>query len=71
MKIVMLGHSGAGKTTYLSLMYTEMQDGIGGFQVRAKNSSQHRQLLADAQAIRSSQYPPATNHRASYNLALS
>ena len=70
-KIVMLGHSGAGKTTYLSLMYAEMQDGIGGFQVRAKNSSQHSQLLADARAIRSSRYPPATNRRASYDLALS
>ena len=31
MKIVMLGHSGAGKTTYLSLMYAEMLDGIAGF----------------------------------------
>jgi len=70
-KIVMLGHSGAGKTTYLSLMYAEMQDGIGGFQVRAKNGSQHSQLLADARAIRSSRYPPLTNHRASYDLALS
>ncbi len=71
MKIVMLGHSGAGKTTYLSLMYAEMQGGIGGFQVRAKNSSQHSQLLADARAIRSSRYPPATNRRGSYDLALS
>lgn len=70
MKIVMLGHSGAGKTTYLSLMYAEMQVGIGGFQVRAKDSGQHSQLLADARAIRSSRYPPITNRRASYDLAL-
>jgi hypothetical protein len=69
-KIVMLGHSGAGKTTYLSLMYAEMQVGIGGFQVRAKNTGQHDQLLADARAIRTSRYPPATNRRASYDLAL-
>jgi hypothetical protein len=69
-KIVMLGHSGAGKTTYLSLMYAEMQVGIGGFQVRAKDSGQHSQLLADARAIRSSRYPPITNRRASYDLAL-
>jgi hypothetical protein len=66
----MLGHSGAGKTTYLSLMYAEMQVGIGGFQVRAKDSGQHSQLLADARAIRSSRYPPITNRRASYDLAL-
>jgi hypothetical protein len=66
----MLGHSGAGKTTYLSLMYAEMQEAIGGFQVSAKNDSQHRQLLADARAIRASRYPPATNRRASYDLML-
>ena len=35
MKIVMLGHSGAGKTTYLSLMYAEMHEGVAGFRVRA------------------------------------
>jgi len=70
-KIMMLGHSGAGKTTYLSLMYAEMQDGIGGFRVRAADTGHHQQLLSDARQIRSSRYPPATRQRASYDLALS
>ncbi len=71
MKIVMLGHSGAGKTTYLALMYFEMQEDIGGFRVRAKDPQHHQQLLQDAQAIRVSRYPAPTHQRASYDLALS
>lgn len=71
MKIVMLGHSGAGKTTYLSLMYAEMQDGIADFRVRATDDAHHQQLLDDARLIRKSRYPPATRQRASYDFALS
>lgn len=71
MKIVMLGHSGAGKTTYLSLMYAEMQEGIAGFRVQADDQEHHKQLLSDARQIRASRYPPATRQRASYDLTLS
>lgn len=67
----MLGHSGAGKTTYLSLMYAAMQEGIGGFQVQVSNAQYHQQLLHDAQQILASRYPPATRQRASYDLTLS
>jgi len=70
-KIVMLGHSGAGKTTYLSLMYAEMQEGIAGFRVQANDDEHHKQLLRDAQQILASRYPPATRQRASYDLTLS
>ncbi len=70
MKIVMLGHSGAGKTTYLSLMYAEMQEGIAGFRVQADDQEHHQQLLRDARQIRASRYPPATRQRASYDLTL-
>jgi hypothetical protein len=71
MKIVMLGNSGAGKTTYLSLMYDEMRGGVAGFEVRAREGGHHRQLLTDARAIRSSRYPPPTNRRDSFDFALS
>lgn len=71
MKIMMLGHSGAGKTTYLSLMYAEMQEGIAGFRVQANDDEQHKQLLRDAREIRASRYPPATRQRESYDLTLS
>jgi hypothetical protein len=70
-KIVMLGHTGAGKTTYLSLMYAEMQDGIAGFRIRATDNAHHRQLLQDAREILRSRYPPATRQRASYDFTLS
>lgn len=67
----MLGHSGAGKTTYLSLMYAEMQEGIAEFRVQANDGQHHKQLLHDARQIRASRYPPATRQRASYDLTLS
>jgi MftR C-terminal domain len=41
MKIVMLGHSNAGKTTYMSLMYEAMQEGVGGFVVSADSQEDH------------------------------
>jgi hypothetical protein len=69
--IVMLGHSGAGKTTYVSLMYAEMHAGVAGFQVRAGDDDHHRQLMTDAKAIRAGTYPAATHRRARYDLALS
>lgn len=67
----MLGASGAGKTTYVSLMYAEMQRDVGGFRVFTANAAQHRQLLADAGAIRNGRYPESTHRRASYDLSLS
>jgi Double-GTPase 2 len=70
-KIVMLGYSGAGKTTYVSLMYAEMQEGVCGFRVRANDGAHHRQLMADAKAIRGGTYPAATHRRTSYDLVLS
>ena len=66
----MLGHSGAGKTTYVSLMYAEMHKGVAGFRVRAGDDDHHRQLMADAKAIRAGTYPAATHRRARYDLAL-
>lgn len=66
----MLGHSGAGKTTYLSLMYAAMYQGVEGFQVRAGDDGHHRQLVADAAAIMAGRYPAATHRRACYDLVL-
>ncbi|MGH8573579.1 MAG: hypothetical protein ACREX8_13545 [Gammaproteobacteria bacterium] len=66
----MLGHSGAGKTTYVSLMYREMQDGVAGFQLRAQKPKDHDQLLRDAAAILHGRYPDPTHQRTSYQLVL-
>lgn len=70
MNIVMLGHSGAGKTTYVSLMYQAMQRSTGGFTVRADKDKHHRQLLADADEILRGRYPDPTHQRTSYPLTL-
>jgi hypothetical protein len=66
----MLGNSGAGKTTYLSLMYAEMSEGVAGFQVRARSDAHHQVLMKDARGIRTGVYPAVTHRRASYDLAL-
>ncbi|WP_411150483.1 TRAFAC clade GTPase domain-containing protein [Streptomyces sp. A30] len=70
MNIVMLGHSAAGKTTYMALMYSTMNSGPFGFEVLCKDREQHRQLLLSAQAILRGDYPPPTDHRQIYNLKL-
>jgi hypothetical protein len=70
MNIVMLGHHGAGTTTFVSLMYCDMQDGVHGFALRATDHMQHRQLMADADRIRRGHYPAATHRRTSFDLVL-
>ncbi len=44
MDIVMLGHSAAGKTSYLSLMYAAMCDGVEGMTLRTADRDAHRSL---------------------------
>lgn len=66
----MLGHSGAGKTTYVSLMYHAMWEGAGGFEVRANNTGQHQRLITDATGIYRGRYPDPTHQRAMYELTL-
>ena len=70
MNIVMLGHSGAGKTTYVSLMYREMQNAIAGFQVRAEKDKHHKQLMRAGKDIVSGRYPDPTHQRASFDFVL-
>jgi hypothetical protein len=57
----MLGHSDAGKTTYMSLMYEMMGRGVGGFVVSAENPDDHVRLSAAAKAIRTGRYPPVSD----------
>jgi hypothetical protein len=73
MRIVMLGHSNAGKTTYIAMMYQFMNKGKGhkGFHIQARDSRQHSELLENAQAINSGRYPPATSRRDAYEFDLS
>ena len=70
MKIVMLGHSNAGKTTYVSLMYELMAVGVDGFRVEARRPEDHARLAAAARAIRLGHYPDASDHRHEFQLRL-
>ncbi|MFF3320732.1 hypothetical protein [Streptomyces sp. NPDC002889] len=70
MDIVMLGHSAAGKTTYVSLMYAAMHGGIEGFGLRAENVSDHRVLSAAAEAVLRGRYPNVSNQRSVFEFVL-
>ena len=52
-------------------MYAKMHEGVEGFRVHASDDAHHRQLMADAKAIRAGTYPAVTHRRACYDLALS
>lgn len=51
MDIVMLGHGGVGKSSYLSLMYAAMRDGIQGFGLRAREASVREELTSAAEEV--------------------
>ncbi|WP_328708427.1 TRAFAC clade GTPase domain-containing protein [Microbispora hainanensis] len=70
MNIVMLGHNAAGKTTYVSLMYARMYEGIEGFGLRASAVDDHRVFIAAAEGIRWGRYPQPSDHRAVFDLVL-
>lgn len=66
----MLGHTGAGKTSYMASMYRAMIDGVGGFSVRATTTDAHDRLLALAEGVRTGHYPPGTAQHDAYDLTL-
>ena len=70
MNIVMLGHSGVGKTTYMASMYGRLQKPIKGFRLKAQDTGSHEYLLQLAADIRKGIYPMATDQRASYRFQL-
>ncbi|MFJ4846351.1 MULTISPECIES: hypothetical protein [unclassified Streptomyces] len=70
MDIVMLGHSAAGKTTYVSLMYAVMREGVEGLSLRAEDPYAHRVLMRAAEAVLEGRYPPASDQRAVFDLVL-
>jgi hypothetical protein len=71
MDIVMLGHSAAGKTTYISLMYAAMNRGIGGFSVHANQYGHHASLINAADAIvRQRRYPDPSDQRSVFDFVL-
>jgi hypothetical protein len=70
MDVVMLGHSDAGKTSYVALMYELMSTGIDGFSIAATDDDDDRRLKAAAAAIHDGRYPPPSDRRDEYSLLL-
>jgi len=70
MRIVEIGHTGVGKTTYMATLYGILQNGIEGFGLKAQNSNDHERLIELAQNISQGIYPSATDQRREYNFYL-
>jgi energy-coupling factor transporter ATP-binding protein EcfA2 len=70
MKILMLGHKGVGKTTFMSCMYAALQREIGGFSVQAKDDSDHRRLVKLAADVLKGRFPAPTDQLREYDLNL-
>lgn len=68
MKIVMIGDSAVGKTTFMMSTYGLMREGrIEGFRVQCRDESADRRLMRAYQDFRSNGvYPPATVQMSSY-----
>jgi energy-coupling factor transporter ATP-binding protein EcfA2 len=69
MKILMLGHSGVGKTTFMACMYASLQADTGGFTVTT-DSSTHERLMRMAKNVSKGIYPAPTAQMSGYDLAL-
>jgi energy-coupling factor transporter ATP-binding protein EcfA2 len=70
MKVVMLGNSGVGKTTYMASLYGIMQQKIGGFSLKANDTADGNRLIELANEISSQRYPDATSNRTEYDFYL-
>ncbi|GHJ47136.1 hypothetical protein Cs7R123_44780 [Catellatospora sp. TT07R-123] len=70
MKVVMLGQSAAGKTTYVSLMYALMMHGGAGFTIRAKHPLDHERLIRTAEAVLTGAYPSPSDQRSVFEFVL-
>lgn len=71
LKIVELGNTGVGKTTYMASMYGALQQKIGGFSLQSTDLTEHYRLCKIAKSIKKRAYPPRTSEPyKSYNFHL-
>ena len=70
MRIVMIGHSNVGKTTYMASMYGAMQKGVKGFTLQAAVPDDHARFLKLHAAVRANRYPAPTDQRSQYDFRL-
>jgi GTPase SAR1 family protein len=70
MKIVMLGHTGVGKTTYIASMYGALQTPINGFSLKARDSDDATALQLLSDQISNGYFPTKTAVRKKYKFSL-
>lgn len=70
MNILMVGHSGAGKTSFMAGMYKNLGDAQEGYGIRAKDSTQKKNLERMAQNLSVGQYPSGTDIQQMYRFEL-
>jgi len=70
MKIVMIGNTGVGKTTYMASLYGALQREIEGFSLKAVCTDDHSRLYQLAKAIQTGKYPDLTAQRSEYDFNL-
>ena len=70
MNILMLGHSGVGKTTYMASMYGMLQRPINGLSIKASNSDDHTRLMKLFESVERGYYPDPTEQRSEYDFSL-
>lgn len=67
MNILMVGHSGAGKTSFMAGMYKFLGNSTDGYGIRAKKTNQQKQLERMAQQLSYGRYPSSTDIQQMYN----
>lgn len=65
----MVGHSGAGKTSFMAGMYRYLGDSAEGYGISAKKENQKAQLQRMAQGLMRGRYPAGTDIQNKYEFA--
>ncbi|MGM9853080.1 MAG: hypothetical protein ACI30N_03825 [Muribaculaceae bacterium] len=69
MNILMVGHSGSGKTSFMAGMYKYLGEEKNGYGISAKKPSQKTQLQRMAQGLEHGRYPAGTDVQSRYEFA--
>lgn len=69
MNILMVGHSGSGKTSFMAGMYRNLGGKKRGFGIKAKKETQLKQLRKMANGLSKGEYPAGTDIQSRYEFA--
>ena len=67
MKILMIGHSGAGKTSFMAGMYKHLGEKSTGYGIHSTNEKQKKQLSRLVENLNHGIYPAGTDVQSIYN----